>query len=69
MNLAFALRRMSALKGYENAQYNLGVMYEKGQGVQKDEKKAMAWFEKAAEQGNKDALNKLWVREGERVRG
>jgi hypothetical protein len=69
MNLAFALRRMSALQGYENAQYNLGVMYEKGQGVQKDEKKAIAWFEKAAEQGNKDALNKLWVREDERMRG
>jgi hypothetical protein len=66
---AFALRHMLAQEGHENAQCNLGVMYAIGQGVQTDEKKAMAWFQKAAEQGNEYAQTKLrMVRGCERVR-
>lgn len=37
------------------AQYNLGVMYENGRGVAKDERQAMEWYHKAAEQGNAKA--------------
>jgi len=33
------------------AQYNLGVMYAKGQGVTQDNVQAVAWYRKAAEQG------------------
>jgi len=40
-----------AKKGLVKAQYNLGVMYEKGKGVEKNLKKAKKWFQFAAEQG------------------
>jgi TPR repeat protein len=38
-----------------NAQHNLGVMYRDGQGVQQDLKQAVAWYRKAAEQGDAQA--------------
>lgn len=41
------------------AQKNLGVMYEFGKGVTKDETQAVAWYRKAAEQGNTDAQANL----------
>lgn len=34
------------------AQTNLGVFYQKGIGVKKDEKEAVKWYRKAAENGN-----------------
>ena len=34
------------------AQYNLGIMYHKGQGVPQDYAKAMKWYRKAAERGH-----------------
>ncbi|MDP6128458.1 MAG: SEL1-like repeat protein, partial [Planctomycetota bacterium] len=37
------------------AQYSLGGMYEYGRGVEKDEKEAVKWFRKAAEQGYEPA--------------
>ena len=40
-----------AKNGFAKAQYNLGVMYEKGKGVEKNLKKARKWFQFAAEQG------------------
>jgi TPR repeat protein len=33
------------------AQTNLGLMYETGEGVEKDDKEAVKWYRKAAEQG------------------
>jgi len=44
-----------AEKGDAIAQYNLGVMYDEGKGVEKDEKEAVKWYRKAAEQGDDDA--------------
>jgi TPR repeat protein len=41
------------------AQYNLGVMYAEGRGVEKNEHEAVEWFRKAAEQGGPAAQNKL----------
>ena len=41
------------------ARYSLGLAYENGRGVPQDENQAIAWFRKAAEQGNKDAKAKL----------
>ena len=39
-------------QGNAIAQYNLGAMYAKGQGVPKDYKEAVKWFRLAAEQRN-----------------
>ena len=33
----------AALQGHENAQYNLGVCYAKGRGVEQDDEKAVEW--------------------------
>ena len=55
-----------AQQGYATAQYNLGVMYEKGQGVPQDYARARYWFEKAAAQGDGPAQSalRLLQREG-----
>jgi TPR repeat protein len=45
----------AADQGDAAAQCNLGVMYEKGRGVKKDETEAVKWFQKAADQGNAPA--------------
>ena len=37
--------------GDEVAQYNLGIMYENGEGVPQDYKEAVKWYRLAAEQG------------------
>ena len=48
---AIRLWRLLADKGEVDAQYNLGVMYDKGQGVTRDYAVAVSWFRKAADQG------------------
>ena len=40
-----------AQQGSAEAQFNLGVMYDYGQGVPKDDTEALKWFRLAAEQG------------------
>ena len=40
-----------ALAGDAEAQYNLGVCYKNGDGIEKNLTKAVKWYEKAAEQG------------------
>jgi TPR repeat protein len=40
-------------------QYIVGVMYEGGRGVAKDDAQAVAWYRKTAEQGNADAQYNL----------
>jgi TPR repeat protein len=47
--------RKAAEQGDAGAQYNLGVMYGTGQGVQQDHKQAVKWFRMAAEQGDAKA--------------
>lgn len=47
--------------GDPQAQYNLGVMYDIGQGVPQDYTEAAKWYTKAAEQGHADAQLKLGV--------
>ena len=49
----------AAKQGKAEAQYNLGVMYYNGQGVNKDYSKAVYWYTKAAEQGGAEAQFKL----------
>ncbi len=43
--------RPLAEQGNANAQFFLGVMYDKGRGVPEDYAKAMKWYRKAAEHG------------------
>jgi len=40
-------------------QYNLGVCYSSGLFVNKDEKEAVKWYRKAAEQGDVKSRDKL----------
>jgi TPR repeat protein len=52
-DFATALREWTPLAKQRNAfaQYNLGVMYDKGLGVPQDYKTAVKWYSLAAEQG------------------
>ena len=47
--------------GYIDAQYNLGIMYDNGQGVLQDYKTAVKWYIQSAEQGNAEAQYNLGV--------
>jgi TPR repeat protein len=49
----------AAEQGDVNAQWCLAVCYEKGNGVKKDLTNAIEWYTKAAEQGDKEAQDKL----------
>ncbi len=42
---------LAAEQGHADAQYNLGNMYRKGEGVPQDDKTAVKWYTLAAEQG------------------
>ena len=56
--------RKAAEQGYAAAQYNLGAMYDSGQGVLKNDKEAVKWYRKAAEQGDASAqlnLGRMFV--------
>ena len=48
-----------SLAGNVESQYNLGMMYELGIGVPKDEKKSFEWILKSAEGGYADAQHKV----------
>jgi len=60
---ATALReyRPLANQGDDHAQFNLGLMYDKGQGVPQDYAEAAKWYRKAAGQGLADAQYNLGV--------
>ena len=47
--------RARADQGVAEAQYNLGVMYARGDGVPEDEAEALRWYRLAADQGHADA--------------
>ena len=49
-----------AIKGDADAQYRLGNYHSAGQNVEQSLVKAVYWFAKSAEQGNVDALYKLF---------
>jgi uncharacterized protein len=49
---AYKLFLPLAEQGNTQAQSNLGLMYDKGQGVPQDDKEAVKWYRLSAEQGN-----------------
>jgi TPR repeat protein len=53
--------RKAAEQGDASAQYKLGVCYDSGEGVAKDEMEAVKWWRKAAEQGDAMAQFDLGV--------
>ena len=53
--------RKAAEQGYAMAQFNLGAMYAKGEGVPEDDAAAVKWYRKAAEQGHAMAQFNLGV--------
>ncbi len=58
---ATALREFLVLaeQGHASAQHNLGVKFNKGEGVPQDYAAAIKWYRKAAEQGYADAQSYL----------
>lgn len=49
----------AAEQGNAAAEFNLGVMYENGQGVRQDYVQAVQWYRKASEQGDAQAQYNL----------
>ena len=47
------------MRGVAEAQYNLALMYDKGQGVTRDYTAAARWYREAADQGLAEAQNNL----------
>ena len=50
-----------AEKGSANAQFNLGAMYDSGDGVPEDDAQAAKWYQQAADQGHVNAQFNLGV--------
>ncbi len=63
VNLPDAIKFLTqaAEKGQAVAQYRLGTLYERGQGVTADPVKAVHWYELSANQGNRKAMHNLAV--------
>ena len=51
----------AAKQGHAGAQFNLGVIYAKGQGIPQDNQQATHWFHLAAKQGHSGAQFNLGV--------
>ncbi len=56
---AVRLLRPLAEQGDAQAQYNLGVLYDNGQGVPQNSTEAVKWYSKAADQGDSRGENNL----------
>jgi TPR repeat protein len=56
---ALRIYRSMADQGLAIAQFNVGLIYDNGQGVSKDEVQAMKWYRLAADQGGSDAQYQL----------
>ena len=56
---ALTYTKRAAYKGYAPAQYNLGLSYLHGLGIEKDVKYAIVWLEKSAQQDLADAQTEL----------
>ncbi|WP_084399687.1 tetratricopeptide repeat protein [Pseudotamlana agarivorans] len=61
MPLAYKEFLEAANEGHVFAQYNIGLMYEQGLGIDKNAEQAVNWYKKSAEQGNSAAQFNLGV--------
>ncbi len=61
LELAAKEFRAAAEAGNFEAQFNVGLMYERGIGVSKDERESLVWYRKSAEQGYANAQFNLAV--------
>jgi hypothetical protein len=59
--LAYKEFLIAANDGHSDSQFNVALMFEQGIGVNKDEKEAFIWYNKAASQGNVAAQFNLGV--------
>lgn len=59
MNQEVSINAIAKMIENPLVQYELGKLYQSGNGIDKDSKKATEWYKKAAEQGNADAQNDL----------
>ncbi len=59
--LAYKEFLAAAENGHADSQFNVGLMYEQGIGVEQDEKEAVVWYGKSAAQGNSAAQYNLGV--------
>jgi hypothetical protein len=57
---AFPLMLKSAEMGHSDAQMHVGKMYYNGWGVGHSHEKGKEWHQKAAKQGNKESIQKLY---------
>ena len=53
--------KKAANNGYVDAQYNLAICYENGEGIKKDYKQAVNWYNKAVAKGHTDAKYNLAI--------
>lgn len=58
---AMELFQQAAAKGNAEAQYQIGFLYEYGQGVTRDLEKAMKWYRQAAENGYAEAQAEIGI--------
>ncbi|MBE2294109.1 MAG: sel1 repeat family protein [Phycisphaerales bacterium] len=56
-----ALIRPMAERGFAFAQFNMGVLYDNGQGLPQDDEQAIVWYRKAAMQGLPQAQVNLGI--------
>ncbi len=56
---AFKTCLKAAKLNYPEAQFNVGVMFERGIGTNQNFQEAVFWYKKASENGNKHSLNNL----------
>jgi TPR repeat protein len=59
LDKARELYQKAANQGNVQAQYNLGVCYENGLGVEPDLPKAAKYYQEAADQGSQDAQDAI----------
>ena len=76
--MAVTLYRKAADQGLASAQYNLGVMYDRGRGLPQNYSAAVAWFRKAGDaylqaaeltRGRGEQAERLWLAAGCYLRG
>lgn len=58
---AFRVFHSFAEQGFAVAQYNLGVMYDRGEGTTQNYREAMKWYRHAAKQGHTSAQYNLGI--------